>query len=53
MSEQFATTQLMERHENVVQGATVRRKQREVPTALTSTRVKKNSKERTHSAHSG
>ena len=33
VEEQFATTQLMERHENVVQGATDRREQREVPSS--------------------
>ena len=31
VSEQFATKQLLERHESVVQGATERREQREVP----------------------
>ena len=41
-SEQFAS-------ENVVHGATDRREQREFPAALTSTRVKENRKERTHS----
>ena len=34
MSEQFATKQLMERHRDVVQGATDRREQREVPSSF-------------------
>ena len=46
-SEQFATKQLTERHESVVQGATDRRERREVPSSFDKHQI--GGKQRTHS----